>query len=76
MLADGLKPIGRGHRCLFVHRAIFVRRTIAAEPLGNSLPLADLTGHPTSGPLAHRDIWLQRKTRSLSVNLGHGSRDG
>jgi hypothetical protein len=26
--------------------------------------------------LAHRDIWLQRKTRSPSIDLGHGSRDG
>jgi hypothetical protein len=38
MLEDGVRPIGRGHRCLFVHRAIFVQRTIAAEPLGSSWP--------------------------------------
>jgi hypothetical protein len=41
MLADGLEPIGRGQQYLFVQRAIIVRRTIVAEPLRSSRPLAE-----------------------------------
>jgi hypothetical protein len=32
--------------------------------------------HESGSALAHRNIWLQRKAWSPSVDLGHGSRGG
>jgi hypothetical protein len=57
MLEDGVRPIGRGHRCLFVQKAIFVQRTIAAKP-GQLLAL--------SGP--HRSPHV-RSARCLTLSL-------